>query len=260
MTTTPHRLYRDERGMSLVFVGVGFMAFLAATTLAIDVGMFATARSQAQNSADAGALAGAIALYFDDYDDRSTNGPAKQNAMVAARENQVIGAQVSVTPPDVTFPARAHGPEQPREGPRVPQRRARQPGGHADGPVLRRHRREHPGRGHRGGLAGQRDDLRQALHDSRQVDRASDAALGSGRHVRDARHSRQPAGQSRCLHPGRSAGVHRLQRGARPGRRVDDPRGHGQQHHARASTSPTRLAASAAAASTNGTSPTATPR
>ena len=104
MTKTPHRLYRDERGMSLVFVGVGFMAFLAATTLAIDVGMFATARSQAQNSADAGALAGAIALYFDDYDDRSTGGPAKQNAMVAARENQVIGAQVSVTPPDVTFP------------------------------------------------------------------------------------------------------------------------------------------------------------
>ena len=104
MTKTPQRLYQDERGMSLVFVGVGFMAFLAATTLAIDVGMFATARSQAQNSADAGALAGAIALYFDDYDNRSTNGPAKQNAMVAARENQVIGAQVSVTPPDVTFP------------------------------------------------------------------------------------------------------------------------------------------------------------
>lgn len=104
MTTMPQRLYRDERGMSLVFVGVGFMAFLAATTLAIDVGMFATARSQAQNSADAGALAGAVALYFDDYDDRSTSGPAKQNAMVAARANQVIGAEVSVTPPDVTFP------------------------------------------------------------------------------------------------------------------------------------------------------------
>ena len=67
MRTTLTRLHRDERGMSLVFVGVGFMAFLAATTLAIDVGMFATARSQAQNSADAGALSGAVALYFDDY-------------------------------------------------------------------------------------------------------------------------------------------------------------------------------------------------
>ena len=104
MNTTMRRLHHDERGMSLVFVGVGFMAFLAATTLAIDVGMFATARSQAQNSADAGALAGAVALYFDDYDNRSPNGPAKQNAMVAARANQVIGAEVDVKPADVTFP------------------------------------------------------------------------------------------------------------------------------------------------------------
>lgn len=104
MKSTLRRLHRDERGMSLVFVGVGFMAFLAATTLAIDVGMFATARSQAQNSADAGALAGAVALYFDDYNNRSNSGPAKQNAMVAARENQVIGAQVDVDPADVTFP------------------------------------------------------------------------------------------------------------------------------------------------------------
>lgn len=98
------RLHRDERGLSLVFVGVGFMAFLAATTLAIDVGMFMTARSQAQTAADAGALAGALALYFDDYDDRTTSGPAKQNAMVAARENDVISADVSVLPADVTFP------------------------------------------------------------------------------------------------------------------------------------------------------------
>ena len=53
MTSTLTRLHNDERGMSYVFVGVGFMAFLAATTLAIDVGMFETARAQAQNSADA---------------------------------------------------------------------------------------------------------------------------------------------------------------------------------------------------------------
>ena len=86
MNTTLTRLHRDEKGMSLVFVGVGFMAFLAATTLAIDVGMFATARSQAQNSADAGALAGAIALYYNDYNDRSAGGPAKQNAIMATTE------------------------------------------------------------------------------------------------------------------------------------------------------------------------------
>lgn len=104
MKKTLTQLRDDERGMSLVFVGVGFMAFLAATTLAIDVGMFATARSQAQNAADAGALAGAVALYFDDYDDRSAGGPAKQNAVVAAKENQVISGDVDVTPGDVTFP------------------------------------------------------------------------------------------------------------------------------------------------------------
>ena len=104
MNTTLTRLRDDERGMSLVFVGVGFMAFLAATTLAIDVGMFATARAQAQNSADAGALAGAVALYFDDYDDRTNSGPAKQNGVMAARENEVIGGMVNVTPADVTFP------------------------------------------------------------------------------------------------------------------------------------------------------------
>ena len=104
MKTALTRCNRDERGMSLVFVGVGFMAFLAATTLAIDVGMFMTARSQAQNSADAGALAGAIALAFDDYNNRSAGGPAKQNAVIAARANQVMNAQVDVQPADITFP------------------------------------------------------------------------------------------------------------------------------------------------------------
>jgi Flp pilus assembly protein TadG len=109
MNTTLHRLHRDERGMSYVFVGVGFMAFLAATTLAIDVGMFMTARAQAQNAADAGALAGAVALYFDDYDNRSASGPAVQNALNAARANDVIAQTVSVEPQDVTFPVAPSG-------------------------------------------------------------------------------------------------------------------------------------------------------
>jgi hypothetical protein len=109
MRITLNRMYRDERGMSLVFVGVGFMAFLAATTLAIDVGMFATARSQAQNSADSGALSGAVALYFDDYNNRSASGPAVQSALAASRSNDVINHQVSVQPGDVTFPTSPSG-------------------------------------------------------------------------------------------------------------------------------------------------------
>src|SRR5258705_12062142 len=100
-------LRRDERGMSFVFIGLGFMAFVAASTLAIDVGMFMTARSQAQNAADAGALAGATALAFNDFDDRTTGGPAVQSAINTALGKSVIGASPSTTPADVTFPARA---------------------------------------------------------------------------------------------------------------------------------------------------------
>src|SRR5258705_12996671 len=91
-------LRRDERGMSFIFVGLGFMAFLAASTLAIDVGMFMTARSQAQNSADAGALAGATALAFDSFDDRSTSGPAVQSSVNTAVVNNVIGSPPTTTP------------------------------------------------------------------------------------------------------------------------------------------------------------------
>ena len=94
----------DERGMSLVYIGLGFMGFLSATTLAIDVGMFMTARSQAQNAADAGALAGAVALGFNDFDDRSPGGPAVQSAINAAQANLVMGEPASVGPGDVTFP------------------------------------------------------------------------------------------------------------------------------------------------------------
>ena len=97
-------LRRDERGMSFVFVGLGFLAFVAATTLAIDVGMFMTARSQAQTSADAGALAGVTALVFDDFDNRSAGGPAVQSAVNTAMHNDVMLGSVAVGPADVTFP------------------------------------------------------------------------------------------------------------------------------------------------------------
>jgi Flp pilus assembly protein TadG len=93
----------DERGMSLVFVGGSLLAFLTATTLAIDVGMFMTARSQSQNAADAGALAGATALAFDSFTDRTATGPAKSSAVDTALKNMVINDTVAVTPDDVQF-------------------------------------------------------------------------------------------------------------------------------------------------------------
>ena len=99
-----YRLRNDESGMSYVFIGLGMMAFLSASMLAIDVGMLMTARNQAQNSADAGALAGATALLFDNYTDRSPSGPAVTNAINAATGNKVMAKNVSVLSSDVTFP------------------------------------------------------------------------------------------------------------------------------------------------------------
>ena len=103
------RLRRDESGMTYVFIGMGLMAFLSATMLAIDVGMLMTARNQAQNSADAGALAGATALVFDSYDDRSATGPAVTSARSAATLNQVMASNVSVNVEDVQFPTDPSG-------------------------------------------------------------------------------------------------------------------------------------------------------
>jgi len=100
---------RDEAGMSLVFMSVGFMAFFAATTLAIDVGLYMTARSQAQNAADAGALAGATAFVYDSFDDRSVGGPVVLSAINTAKQNSVIGGSPSVLPGDVTFPIGSGG-------------------------------------------------------------------------------------------------------------------------------------------------------
>ena len=89
--------------MTYVFVGLGFMAFLSASMLAIDVGMLMTARNQAQNSADAGALAGATALLYDDYADRTPTGPAVTNAINTSTGNRVMSGNVSVNPDDVEF-------------------------------------------------------------------------------------------------------------------------------------------------------------
>jgi Flp pilus assembly protein TadG len=94
--------------MAYVFIGLGMMAFLSASILAIDVGKVMTARNQAQNAADAGALAGATALLYDSYTDRSPSGPAVTSAIAAAKANKVMPTSlesgvVEVDPGDVEF-------------------------------------------------------------------------------------------------------------------------------------------------------------
>lgn len=98
--------FSRQRGAVLIHVAVAMLGLLAFSALVIDYGIFWSARRQAQNSADAGALAGAMGLAYDDPDDFTDTGPAKLAAKATATANLVFGAppDVNITT-DVTFPA-----------------------------------------------------------------------------------------------------------------------------------------------------------
>ena len=93
-----------ERGSVMVTVAVALVGLVGFSALSVDYGVFWLSRRQAQNSADAGALAGAIALAFDNATDKTVNGPASKNAFAATQANQVFGLAPSVAPAtDITF-------------------------------------------------------------------------------------------------------------------------------------------------------------
>lgn len=99
---------RSDRGAILVHVAASILGLLAVTMFVVDYGVFWLGRNQAQNAADAGALAGAVAMAYDDNEpyDLSDSGVIKQSALTVAQKNGVFGvaAGVNVTT-DVTFPA-----------------------------------------------------------------------------------------------------------------------------------------------------------
>jgi Flp pilus assembly protein TadG len=79
----------DERGAMLIQVGVAILVLSAFAMFVIDYGLLWVSRNQAQNAADAGALAGATALALDDFADRTATGPAKVAARSFAVANNV---------------------------------------------------------------------------------------------------------------------------------------------------------------------------
>jgi Flp pilus assembly protein TadG len=96
----------SERGAILIHVAMGILVFIGLLTFVADYGVLWVARNQAQNSADAGALAGAVAMAFDPngWTDRTDNGPAKQAAHQLAVTNTVFGVAPDVVlATDVTF-------------------------------------------------------------------------------------------------------------------------------------------------------------
>jgi hypothetical protein len=99
----------SERGAALVTMAMVLLAFFGLATFVIDYGVFWVSRHQAQNAADAGAIAGAIARAYDDFDNPpAAGGAANSIASQVAGKNLVWGnaaattAQTSFTcPPEV---------------------------------------------------------------------------------------------------------------------------------------------------------------
>src|SRR5690606_35698401 len=91
----------SERGAVLVQVAIAMIGLIGFSTFVIDYGVLWSARRQAQNAADAAAMAGAISMGFVDMDDQAR---ARQSALDAAAENLIWGEAPDVTPADVTFP------------------------------------------------------------------------------------------------------------------------------------------------------------
>ena len=95
------RRAQNERGAVLIQVAVALLALLALSSFVFDYGVMWASRGQAQNSADAGALSGAISLAFDSSTDQDG---ARAKAIALARRNQVWTQAPDITNADVTFP------------------------------------------------------------------------------------------------------------------------------------------------------------
>jgi hypothetical protein len=100
----------SERGAVLVHVALVMLITLGFTAYVLDYGVFWLARNQAQNAADSGALAGAIARSFDEFSAPAAGGPTETSATLTAQgpDNAVMGAPAAV---DVTYTCPDFAPE-----------------------------------------------------------------------------------------------------------------------------------------------------
>ena len=89
---------RSDRGAMLLNVAVGLMVFIGMMAFVVDYGVMWVGRGQAQNAADAGALAGAVALALDTngWTDRTVTGPARAAAHQMAQSNLIWSQAPSV--------------------------------------------------------------------------------------------------------------------------------------------------------------------
>jgi len=92
---------RSERGAVLVQVAIALVGLMALSAFVIDYGVMWVSRRQAQNAADAAAMAGAVSLGFVDMNNQVL---ARQSALNVAAQNFVWGTAPDMTAADVTFP------------------------------------------------------------------------------------------------------------------------------------------------------------
>lgn len=84
--------FRDQRGQATILTGLCIASLCGFAALSVDVGMLFRAKRVLQNAADAGAIAGAMEVPYNDYDTAAKAATA-QNGIT----NGVNGATVTVT-------------------------------------------------------------------------------------------------------------------------------------------------------------------
>jgi len=104
MNVMPPRPGSDQRGAILIHVAIAMIALLAFGALVIDYGVMWASRRQAQNSADAAALAAASSMAFDAPKDYNR---ARDGGKAVGELNRVFGAAPNITAgsgssPDIT--------------------------------------------------------------------------------------------------------------------------------------------------------------
>jgi hypothetical protein len=101
---------RSERGAIFVQVGIAMFVLVAFNVFVLDFGVMWVARQQAQNAADAGALAGAVARSYDNFDPTpSTTGEVAQLATAGAAANMVWNQPATAVVPSFDCPAGVEG-------------------------------------------------------------------------------------------------------------------------------------------------------
>ena len=90
---------KRERGAIIIHVAFALLALLAFSAFVVDMGVMWVSRGQAQNAADAGALAGAVAL----MKDGGSSTEAAKSALQWTNNNAIFGATSSAANVRVTF-------------------------------------------------------------------------------------------------------------------------------------------------------------